>query len=359
MADRGRSTSTPVGSADGATGPSPYPAAFARRLLTIPTLFLALVVMVAASPVLVLVAALVDLTRRAWAWPTVRLVAFLLGYLAYEAAGVVRAGWIWLTQPLARRSWIERNHRLQMWWLGGLMRAAGPVLGLRLAVTAEWADGRDGADLGSGPMVVLSRHVSIVDALLPAAVFGLGHDMALRYTLASGLRLDPCLDIAGHRLPNHFIDRRTGDGRQLEEMQALSAGMGEGDVAVIFPEGGLFSAQQRDRALERVAESDVDRAARFAPLTTVLPPRVGGSLALLRGAPDADVVVLAHHGFEPLASLKRLWRVAPLREPVRLRLTRHRRETLPTDDAGLAGWIDAQWAEVHGWVAAQHAGAAT
>lgn len=323
---------------------SAYPAAVPRRLATIPALLIILSATVVLSPMLVLLAGLVDGVRGARGWPTVRLVGFLLAYSAYETAGVVRAGWIWISQPLARRSWIERNHRLQVWWVRSLIRAAGPVLGLRFEVEAD-------SDLGAGPLIVVSRHVSLVDALLPAHVFGVGEDLRLRYVLTRGLRLDPCLDIAGHRLPNHFINRRGTDPQlEFEALEALAGDMTEDDATVIFPEGGLFTEARRERALDHLERAGSDRLDIARSLEQVLLPRPGGTLALLRAAPDADVVVLAHQGFEPLGSLSVLWRTLPLTEPVRLRAERHDRASVPDDDAGRTAWLDEQWQRMDDWL---------
>jgi hypothetical protein len=324
---------------------SAYPAALWRRSLTVPVLYIAFVVVLALSPVLVLVAGTVDGVRAARGWPTIRLVGFLIAYLGYEVAGVSRAGWIWISQPLARTDWLERNHRLQIWWTRSLVRAAGPILGLRLEV--EFV-----GPVRPGPLVAVARHVSIVDALLPAQVLGVGEDLRLRYVLTRGLRLDPCLDIAGHRLPNHFINRSGSDpAAEIADLERLGSGMGDDEVAVIFPEGGLFTPERRERALRHVEATDSARAPTARRLHHLLLPRPSGTLALLRAAPDADVLVIGHQGFEPLGSLKRLWRTLPLVEPVRLRVERHDRASVPLDDPGRVAWLDEQWLTMDRWLA--------
>lgn len=328
----------------------------ARRLVTIPALVLAWAVLVVTAPLTVLLAAAFDAVRRARGAPTVRLVAFAVAFTTYEVLGVVAAFALWLARPWRRDRWAARNHRLQQWWTASLVRAAGPVLGLRLEVEVVGPDGASGGAgvVGldaPGPVVVVSRHVSLVDSLLPAHLLGVQHGRRLRYVLTRGLRLDPCLDIVGHRLPNHFVDRGGGDpAQELAALEALAAGMGPADAAVIFPEGGLFSPARRERAIRRLAEKGSPRLAVARSLRHLLAPRAAGTLALLRAAPDADVVVLAHHGFEPLASVGSLWRNAPLAGPVRLRAVRHDRRGLPADEAGLAAWLDEQWAEVDGWL---------
>jgi 1-acyl-sn-glycerol-3-phosphate acyltransferase len=324
---------------------SAYPRALVRRLVTIPTLFVALVLTVTLSPLLALVAGAVDGLRADRGWPSVRLLGFLLAYLGYETAGVLRAGWIWLSQPLARDSWTDRNHRLQIWWVRNLARAGGPILGLRLEVETVGPP-------SPGPLIVAGRHVSLVDALLPALVLGVGEDLRLRYVLTRGLQLDPCLDIVGHRLPNHFIDRSGSDSTaEIAAVGRLGADLGPRDAVVIFPEGGLFTPARREGALDHLARTGSDRVETARALQNVLLPRRGGISALLRAAPDADVMVVAHHGFEPLGSLTALWRALPLTEPVRLRVERYPRAGVPAAGDGPIRWLDDRWVTMDRWLA--------
>ena len=333
----------------------------ARRLVTVPALFTIWAVLLVSAPVTALAAYGFDRARRVRGAPTVRLLAFGVAFTTHEVTGVVAAAGLWVVKPWRRDRWTARNHRLQQWWTASLVRAAGPVLGLRLDVE-EVPPGAPDAPAGvvaldaPGPVVVLSRHVSLVDSLLPAHLLGVQHGRRLRYVLTRGLRLDPCLDIVGHRLPNHFVDRGGEDpAQEIAALEALADGMGPDEAVVIFPEGGLYSPARRERAIRRLAEKGSPRLPVARGLRHLLAPRAAGTLALLRAAPDADVVVLAHHGFEPLASIGALWRNAPLAHAVRLRAVRHARAQLPGDEQGLAGWLDEQWVAMDDWLDRQGA----
>ena len=76
--------------------------------------------------------------------------------------------------------------------------------------------------------------------------------------------------------------------------------MSTDDVAIIFPEGTRASAAKRERALASIAERDPDRAERLAGCGTSClrdppaPPRCSA------GAPESDVVIAWHTGFEGL-----------------------------------------------------------
>lgn len=318
----------------------------ARRLLTVPALFSAWGASLVIALPAAMAAAILDVVRRSRGWPTPRLVAFAVAYLTYEVLGVAGATWLWCTRAVRPERWEERNRRLQLWWTASLIRAARPVLGLRLEVEHH-------GEPSAGPLVVASRHVSIVDSLLPAHVLGVRGGMRLRYVLTSGLRLDPCLDIVGHRLPNHFVDRGTADsGAEITALEHLAEDMVPGDAVVIFPEGGLFSPARRDRAEARLAERGSSRVEVARALQRLLPPRPAGTLALLRAAPTADVVVVGHRGFEPLASIVGLWRALPLADPVQLRVVHHPRASVPLDEISQVAWLDEQWLAMDRWLCA-------
>ena len=155
--------------------------------------------------------------------------------------------------------------------------------------------------------------------------------------------IDPCLDIVGGRLPNHFIDREPDDSStELEFLETLSEGMRSLDAAVIFPEGMVVSEARRQRAIARLEQRDPARAARVRALTCLGPARLGGTAALLRGAPDADLVFVTHTGFERLASLATAPAQIPLVDPVRVDIRRVPRSEVSEGD-GFAAWFDEEW----------------
>ena len=127
---------------------------------------------------------------------------------------------------------------------------------------------------------------------------------------------------------------------------------------MIFPEGTRASARKRVRALERIAERDAGRAARLADLRHLLPPRPAGSLALLAGAPNADVVIAWHTGFDGLDTFGGILR-ALARPPVTARFVIRRvpRADVPTDPAAAAAWLDDAWLRADTEVAAALAAA--
>jgi 1-acyl-sn-glycerol-3-phosphate acyltransferase len=305
-----------------------------RRLVSVTGLLVAALGLLVLIPLWLPIAALADVVRARLRLPTVRLLLFALGWAWLESTGVLIAFGLWAT---GRRRNHTLHYRLQTWWAANLVGVLRATTGIQ--ITAGGID-----QLTPGPVILLCRHVSLADSLASAWVITSLADMQPRYVLKRELLADPCLDIVGSRLPNHFLDRQATDTQgELDQLTALCAGMGEQDVAVIFPEGTRASATKRQRALQKLAERDPERAERLGPLQHLLPPRPAGAAALLKGAPNADVVIGWHVGFDGLDTfggiLRHLTRKPP---PVLFRLRRVARVEVPNGDA-FVDWLDATW----------------
>jgi 1-acyl-sn-glycerol-3-phosphate acyltransferase len=328
--------------------------ALRRRAVTVPALWLALVAFTAGLVVLVPGALVVDLVRRVASGRrpvALRLVAVGWAYLLAESAGLVALAAIWLTAgrpgPARARRLLERTYTVQRWWARSLFRAVTAAFGLRWSVVGA-------ADVPPGPVIVLMRHASIVDTLVPSVFVAAPHTLRLRYVLKRELLRDPCLDVAGNRLPNCFVDR--GGERSAHEVarvRALAEGLGPRDGVLIYPEGTRFSPRRRARVLERMRQEDPARAAWAARLRNVLPPRRGGTLALLEAAPDADVVVCAHHGLDGFAAVRDVWRGALVGRRIEVSFRRIPRERVPASRPECAAWLDETWCALDEWVAAR------
>ena len=94
---------------------------------------------------------------------------------------------------------------------------------------------------------------------------------------------------------------------------------------------------------------------RLARLAHLLPPRLGGPLALLEEAPDAAIVVCGHVGLDGLHSLREIWSGALVGSTVHVRFWRHERSEVPAARDEQAAWLYDRWQELDDWVAAQHA----
>jgi len=303
-----------------------------RRAVTVPAVVAAAATLGWTSALWAPVAAATDLARSGTRFPRTRLLGFAWAWTSLESVGVVLAAAL---GALGRGDDGAAHYALQRWWASRLIDALRVVTSLRLEV--------EGLEkLRPGPVVMCARHTSLVDSLLPAWLLG-QVGMRPRYVLKDDLLVDPCLDIVGHRIPNHFVDRTPDDlDTELDAIQALATGMGADDAAVIFPEGMVVTASRRSRAVARLAERDPERAARVGDLRVLAPVRPAGTAALLRGAPDADVVFVTHTGLEALQRVGDATRRLPLRAPVRVAIRRVARADVPAPER-VAAWLDDEW----------------
>lgn len=321
---------------------------FRRRLTSVGGVALAALVLTALAPLWLPLTAAVDLLRGRWRLPLARLLAFALGWAWLETVSVGVAAALWIAR---RHRDLALHYLLQRWWADRLMRLLRRTTGIRVE-----ADGVEA--LTPGPVVLLCRHASLADSLVSAWVITTLARLHPRYVLKRELLADPCLDIVGNRLPNHFLDREAPDSAtELVALERLAAGMGERDVAVIFPEGTRASPRKRERALARIAERDPERARRLAPLAHLIPPRPAGTLALVAGAPPAaDVAIAWHTGFDGLDTFGGILRhLARPPRPVHFSIRRVPRAEIPPPDRAdeFLTWLDATWLRADTEVAAR------
>lgn len=315
-----------------------------RRLVSIPALTLAALLLLITLPLWFVIAAILDLVRARFRLPIVRLLGFALAWSWLELCGVAVSLCLWLVGKSGDH---RRHYALQRWWARNLLRALGLTCGVRVTVENPEA-------LHPGPVLLFARHASLADSLVSAYVVTTVGGMNPRYVLKKELLADPCLDIVGRRLPNHFLDRGALDSTpELDALSRLAAGMDANTVGIIFPEGTRANPEKRAKAVVKIAAADVERGRRVEALRHMLPPRPAGAAALLRGHPTSDVVMAWHVGFEGLDSFGGILRAlaAPV-PPVRFVLRRVARSDIPTVESGsidsnsmseFTKWLDEQW----------------
>lgn len=321
----------------------PFASRWKRRSRTIPLMLTVTVLGVVASPVILAAVATADLATRRFRLPTVRTAVFLLQYAINDSVEIVAAPVYWLMagfgstldQPKSRR----RHERLQQWSLDVMARRAEKLLGLRLDIHPDLS-----VVLRPGPVIVLCRHVNLIDASLPTLLCQrLG--MQTRGMIMAELLADPGFDLIYGRTGSVFIPREHGP-EALAMVARLSEGVDSNTAIVVFPEGRLFRPERLERARTRLAEENPERAIRLAPLRHVLPPRPGGVLALLDAIPEADVVFIVHTGLEHFGSFGELARAVPLDDQIHVDGWRVPEAEIPADDVARIRWLDEQWLRV-------------
>jgi 1-acyl-sn-glycerol-3-phosphate acyltransferase len=308
------------------------------------------------SAVILLAAAIADLARHRRRFPTVRLGLFAMQYALNDSVEILLAPVLWLVAGCGTRfdrpASISRHQRLQAWSIAVLARRAERLLGVRLELDAATI-----RTLCPGPVVVLCRHVNIIDASIPALLYQrLGYHT--RGVIMAELLADPGFDLIYRRTGSVFIPRDNGP-EAVALLQNLREGIDESTAVVIFPEGRLFRNDLRVRFLAKIGGADPDRARRLEALRHVLPPRPGGVLALLDAIPSADVVVIAHAGLDEFGNFLDLARAAPLARPITVTAWRIPVCDIPQDPYARIAWLDDQWLRIDSWIDQQLASEGT
>lgn len=173
----------------------------------------------------------------------------------------------------------------------------------------------------------------------------------MRYVLKRELLWDPCLDIVGRRLPNAFVDRTGDRGRaDVEAVARLGENLDDRSAVLIYPEGSRFTPAKLERSLAALRERKLDELLAIATqFRHVLPPRLGGPLALLDAAPSVDVLFVEHAGLESAGTFSQFWSGGLIGQPLRVRLRRFAAANIPRERR--AEWLFERWAEMDAWIA--------
>ncbi|MBK9000983.1 MAG: lysophospholipid acyltransferase family protein [Myxococcales bacterium] len=304
-------------------------------------------------PLLTVGASLIDLTRwlrRRLPWVSLRMLAFFWFYLAAQVVGLTALAWVWLRTLAAGKDRAPRSiaatFAVQEAWASALFRAVSLLFGLDFELEGD-------EELEPGPYLVFIRHASVIDTLLPTVFVTAKHGIRLRFVLKRELLIDPCLDVAGQRLPNYFVQRSGDDASDVRGVAALASGLGPNEGVLIYPEGTRFGLEKHRRALAKLETEAPELFALAKSLTHVLPPRLGGALALLDAAPEVDAVFFAHTGLDGFASVRDIFRHALGRRRVSIKLWRVPRSQIPLARADRVRWLYGEWQKLNDWIAAR------
>ncbi|EDM80885.1 hypothetical protein PPSIR1_28283 [Plesiocystis pacifica SIR-1] len=319
-----------------------------RRAVTVPLFWAAALLYWSLAPLSFGLALLADLARRRRGI-AVRIWLFVGGYLALHLYGQQLLLWAWLLTGFgsAKARMARWTYGIQRHWAGALFELATTLFGLRWTV--------EGAELAPpAPALYLTRHASIIDTLVPNVFVTAANSIPLRCVVKRELLNEPCLDIAGQYIPNHFVDRDPSDSEhELAAIEALAAGLDPGEGLLIYPEGTRFTEGKRCRVIARLEQKQPELAERAVALEHTLLPRPGGTLALMRGAPQADVVIVGHEGLGGFATVADLWSGEIIGREVHVRFWRYAASELPASDEARGEWLHDRWAELDAWIASR------
>ncbi len=321
---------------------------FRRRARGIGLELIALLLITALFPVLAVCAVAVDLAlwlQRRKPWMALRLLALAWWFLLIEVLGLLQLLGFWILSlrgdPERYRPWVHRRRR---WWLNSHLAGMRVIFGLTFEV-------EDIDRAGPGPVIILVRHGSSVDTLLPEGIIAPAHDLALRYVLKRELLNLPTIDIGRRWGQCVFVRRGSGDTvLALERLRDLATDLGDSEGILIYPEGAIYNPEKLERAKRVVAKRQPALVPLAARLQHVLPPRPAGTRALVQAAPHADVVVCGHVGLPRFEYFSDIWPGDIVGTTVRLKFWRHAAGGVPLDEDGFSEWLYDCWLELDRWI---------
>lgn len=306
------------------------------------------ILIIGLSPVLIPLAIVADAVVD---WPRhrfIRVYLMIAALLLNELAGMFGMLFAWVASGFGLFTHRAYSYRILGFihgqWTHNITRATEIFFDTELNIV--------GADLiEPAPVIVMQRHISLLDAVVPSKLIAYRKPNAPRHVLMQELRTDPCIGTLGLRTPNHFVDREAGGPQELAAITAVGSTLGPTGSGVIFPEGGFRTEKRFERAVASLQSKDPALAERALRYRHVMPPRPGGTRALLDGAPGVDVVVIAHAGYEGFSTMLDIIKSAPISRPINFELKRIARDTIPTDETAFVHWLFDQYDWIDDFVA--------
>ena len=310
----------------------------------------ALLVVTLLFPFLMAGAVVVDLVLwivKRKPWMAVRLVPLAWWFLFGELRGMLGL----LAIRLTSRHGSERRRRLvydlRIHWCRSHLYGVKALFGLKFEV-----EGLEEA--GPGPEIIFIRHASIIDNALADAIVGHAHGLGLRFVLKRELQMLPTIDIGGRWVPTSFVRRASAAAAaEVAKLRTLAQDLGPGEGVLIYPEGTRWTPEKLARAQEVIREKQPEIAPFADRLHNLLPPRLGGPIALLDEANGrADVVVFGHVGFDGFEYISDIWAGGLVGTTVKMKFWRHAAETIPAEHDERVRWLYERWQELDDWVGA-------
>lgn len=321
-----------------------------RRWVIAPATLLLILVIATTLPVWVIVAAAISPIFPG-RWRVLRLLWILLLYLAAEGVMLVVLFAFWVASgfgwKLRTPYWQGLHYDVVQIVMWVFFVEAGRVLNLQIVREGPTPDAYPGT-----PIVVGCRHAGPGDSFVLIHALMNSYGREPRIVLKDTLAWDPAIGVLLNRLPARFIKPNPAEGASLEdEIAELARGLDENDAFVIFPEGGNFTPQRRDRAIAKLRSLGLEKMAdRAEEMTFVLAPRPGGLLAALEAAPETDVVLVAHTGLDHLLTVGDIWRELPMDKRIIMRWWRVPRDEIPADRDAQIDWLFEWWERIDDWI---------
>ncbi|MCB8914787.1 MAG: 1-acyl-sn-glycerol-3-phosphate acyltransferase [Thermoleophilales bacterium] len=205
---------------------------------------------------------------------------------------------------------------------------------------------------GPGPFILMPRHVSILDNLIGDVFIGHPQRIGVRYVIKEEIRALTPIDIGGRWIPTVFVKRGSLDSKtEIGAVRALTHDMSPGEIMAIYPEGTRPTRKKIERAQEVIAEKQPEIAPMAARLNHLLPPRLGGPLAILDEARGGiDIVFCGHVGFEGLRTVADVMAGVLVGRHIKIRFWRFKGSEIPEGEMARTEWLYEKWQMIDDWV---------
>lgn len=310
-----------------------------RRIATTSTWILLALILTILLPFIASLTTIYDLLTQN-RFSVTRTAIYFTYFFLLESLGLIQAFGIWLAELAGRdqESTDLANRRLQQWWARGLFWRAVKIFSMNVEIHGLEAM-KD-----SHPALVLPRHASTLDAVLPLAIAP--HLKRFRYVIKSELLIAPTLDYAAQRLPNVFVERGGGDPEfEIQKILALATELEQNVLLVLFPEGTRFTESKRTRLLEKFAD-DEELLALTHSLKRTLPPLREGPLRLLQSTPSTDVVFISHRGIDQVTAMSDLFHGGLTQATLQISIWRIAASDIPRTPQGVRDFLIENWRRV-------------
>ncbi|NUR09874.1 MAG: lysophospholipid acyltransferase family protein [Nocardioidaceae bacterium] len=328
------------------------PVGWFRRIVLAPAVIVLTVLLLTTIPLWLIAAAVLSPLVPGRLRP-LRLLSMALLHLVLESLMLVELFGLWIASGFGlfvRRPFFERIHYdIVQAYLVVFFREARRVARLKIVTEGTPPDAYPGE-----PLLVCCRHAGPADSftLMYALMHWYGREP--RVVLKDTLAWDPAIDVILNRLPSRFVSPNSGRrGSDALERQVgeLACNLDENDAFVIFPEGGNFTPQRRERAIAKLHRLGLHGMARRAErMQNVLAPRPGGLIAALDAAPEADVILVAHTGLDHLLTIGDIWRELPMDKQIIMRWWRVPRAEIPEGRDDRIDWLFDWWERIDAWI---------
>lgn len=321
-----------------------------QRCLLAPAVIVGTILMWTLAPLWLIGAGIASPFVPGWLRP-VRLIWIMVVHLTFESLALLEMFGLWIASGFGiflRSPYFERIHYdIAQTYLVVFVREARRVLRLKISTIGPAPDAHPGS-----PLLVFCRHAGPGDSFTLMYALMHWYRREPRVVLKDTLKWDPALGVLLSRLPSRFISPNPRPGHDLDdEIGELAHNLDDNDAFVIFPEGGNFTPERRERAINRLQKLGMHRmAGRAEQMINVLAPRPGGVLAALDAAPGVDVLLVAHTGLDHVLTIRDVWHSIPMDKELVTGWWRIPRAEIPEGRDARIEWLYGWWEKIDDWV---------